>query len=209
MNKIKSLLKKISILSVIVLIIAGASGCSKIENLSNSGSQLVIVDVTAKDLTTTTSHTCFSDVIKVDPVTLNTSVYNDNGVATLTAQLLDPDVTAISTYYQDVVVDQIDVSFSRADGLNVPGKDVPYSFSQKVSVRIPIQKSILIDFVLVSHNAKAESPLVELLYSGTILKLEAKITIYGKDVAGNRVQPVVGYISVWCGDFADQETEEN
>ena len=70
---------------------------------------------------------------------------------------------------------------------------------------VPIQETITLHFVLVQHLAKLESPLVELVGLGQekVLKLEAKITIHGKDVGGHRIAPAVGAVSVWISNFGD------
>jgi hypothetical protein len=182
-------------------------GCNKVENQTVSGSRLVVLSITGRDLEGAEgSSTIFSDVVEMNEDGSFT-YYNDNGVAELKAQLLDPTKTqAESTYYNDIVVDQVDVEFSRSDGQNEQGKDVPYSFSQKVNAVIPIGITFDLPFVLVPHNAKMESPLVDLIYSGQekILKLEARVTFHGKDLGGHRVDPAVGYVSVWCANFGDE-----
>ena len=35
------------------------------------------------------------------------------------------------------------------------------------------------------------------------------MTLHGKDLGGHRVAPVSGYVSVWCANFADAETDRN
>ena len=95
------------------------------------------------------------------------------------------------------------VEFSRYDGKSVQGRDIPYSFTQNVNVNIGIGSFVGVSFVLVQQTAKWESPLVDLVYSPEILKMEATITIYGQDVAGKRLAPVSGTVSVWFSDFAD------
>jgi len=195
---------RISILFITILLIIPFSGCNKIENLSDSGSKLIIMDITGLNLESKASHTAFSDVL------LKGSVVNDVGTVVLNAKLLDPTATT-STYYQSITVDQIDVEYFRTDGLNTQGLDVPYSFTQKFATTVPVgSDSVSLDFILVNHNAKLEQPLINLVNGGAehILKLDAKITVHGKDGAGNRVSPVVGYISVWCANFADPEEEE-
>lgn len=188
---------RLGLVIIIALLTLPFSGCSKIENLSNSGSFISVEDITGKDLDAKASHTAFSDVITTG------SVYNDNGIITLRASTLDQSATP--TDYQDVIIDQIDIEYSRADGRNVQGQDIPYSFSQQMSVKLTVGKLVPVDFVLVTHNAKLEMPLVELTNYGAehILKLEAKVTVHAKDVAGNRVAPAVANLSVWCANFAD------
>jgi hypothetical protein len=203
--KIKSLLISITAIMMLVSSVVYFTGCNKLENVTNSSSKLIVDLITGRDLLgNEESTTVFSDVI-----TSSGSVFNDVGTATLSAVVLNP-TQASGTFYQDIIVDQIDIEYSRTDrtdGSNIEGVDVPFSFSQKVNARILVGASIELGFVLVQHVAKRESPLVELILSGQehVLKLEAKITFHGKDVAGNRVEPAVGYISVWCANFADED----
>lgn len=195
--------KLLVIIGILVFVVGFIGGCNAIENLSNSSSRLILELLTGPDLEGTPgSTTVFSDVI-----TSTGSIFNDNASVTLRAELLNPDETVTSTYYQDIIIDQIDVSYSRTDGLNIEGSDVPYSFSQKVNYLVTIGNIITMDFVVVQHNAKTESPLVELVNLGQehILKMEAKCTFYGKDVGGNRVAPVTGSISIWFANFADTD----
>jgi len=183
-----------------VYIIFSFPGCNKLENTTTSASKLIVESVTGKDLEgNDDSTTIFSDVITEG------SVVNDNAVAGLTTVVLDPFASAGVTYYQSILVDQVDVRYTRADGLNTPGVDVPYGFSQKVNMVVGVEEKVLLPFVLIGHNAKLESPLVELINIGQekILKLEAEITFHGKDLGGHRVEPVKGYVSVWCADFGD------
>jgi hypothetical protein len=196
--------KLLIIISLIVLLIP-FPGCNKLENVTDSGSKLIVVSITGTDLEGNDgSTTIFSDVVT------GGGVFNDNGTATLTATLLDP-LQGDSTFYQDIIVDQIDIEYTRTDISNATeGVDVPFGFSQRVYTRVVIGETVELPFVLVQHVAKLESPLVELISLGQekILKMEARCTLYGKDVAGYRIEPVVASVSVWFADFADVEPEE-
>ncbi|MCX6578782.1 MAG: hypothetical protein NT166_01195 [Candidatus Aminicenantes bacterium] len=194
------LLLIISLITSLTVIMSG--GCNKIENLSNSGSRLIVDLVTGRALDgTDKSTTVFSDVITM--VDGEPTIENDNASATLRAELLNPAPNNVSNY-QDVIVDQIDISYTRSDRPNaVEGKDVPYGFSQRVNFLVALGSSAEYGFMLIQHTAKRESPLVELIYNGLVIKLEANMTFYGKDLAGKRVAPVTTSISVWCADFAD------
>jgi hypothetical protein len=72
---------------------------------------------------------------------------------------------------------------------------------------VVIGETVDLPFVLVQHVAKLESPLVELINISQekILKMEAICTFYGKDVGGHRIAPVVGRVSVWFANFADED----
>jgi hypothetical protein len=186
---------------LLTVILLNFPACNKLENLTNSSSALVVVLITGTDLDGNAgSTTIFSDVL-----TTSGSLFNDTATATLTAVLIDPTQTA-GTFYQDIIVDQVDVEYSRTDMQDAQqGVDVPFSFSQKVYARVAIGESLDLPFVLVQHVAKMESPLVELIniYQEKVLKMEARCTFHGKDVAGNRIAPVVGHVSVWFSNFAD------
>jgi len=195
-------------LKILVLIIAALAlaSCVAKEDDSTSASFLVINSLTGKDLSGGEgSTTVFSDVIT------NGSIINDNGVAAVTTLTYNPNPDSDAhdiTYYMNVIVDQIDVEFLRTDGRNVEGVDVPYRFTQPMNVLVPVDETVQIPFVLIRHVAKLEPPLLALREEpnqGKVLQLVAKITVYGKDLAGHRVAPVSGYLSVWCANFADSD----
>ena len=201
-------MKRENILLVLVLMFFMLfPSCNKLENETTSGTVLYLNSITGNDLEGNDgSTTIFVDVLYENPEDGTFTIYNDNAVAELAAVLIDPDAE-VSSYYQNVIVDQIDIEYTRSDGLDTEGKDVIYSFSQKVSFVVEVGGTSEIPFVLVQHASKLESPLVELVNFGQekILKLEAKVTIHGKDVGGHRVAPVVGSVSVWIANFGNEE----
>jgi hypothetical protein len=192
--------KRITFIIAFLVVVLFFSGCNAVENNTTSASKLLLHSVLGEDLEDNPSSTAFSDVLDEEG-----GVINDLGYVSLSAVLLDP-INEAPTHYQDIMIDQIDVEYSRTDGQNVQGVDIPYSFSQNVGgviIQIGASGPTDIPFILVNHNAKLEPPLVGLMNIGQakILKLEAKITVHGKDLAGHRVEPVVGKISVWCANF--------
>lgn len=194
-------LKWILMTIFLTVILLNFPACNKLENLTGSASKLIVMIITGTDAQGNEGvTTIFSDVL-----TSSGSIFNDTGTATLTAVLLDPEQTT-GSFYQDIIVDQIDVEYTRSDIPDAQqGVDVPFGFSQKVYARVAVGETLELPFILVQHVAKLESPLVELisLYQEKILKMEAKCTFYGKDTAGNRIAPVVGTVSVWFANFAD------
>jgi hypothetical protein len=189
---------KILVLIIVALLLAS---CVAKENDSTSGSFLIINSLTGNDLKGAAgSTTVFSDVLNAG------SVVNDSAVAEVNAQIYDPAKTADISYFNNVVVDQIDVEFKRTDGRNVEGVDVPYRFTQPMNWVIAVNTPGKIPFVLIRHVAKLEAPLLALreVPSQTfVLQLVAKVTVHGKDLGGHRVAPVSGYLTVWCANFAD------
>lgn len=198
-------IKRIFIIILLSIILFNFPACNKLENLTDSASKLLVLSITGTDLDGTDgSTTIFSDVYREGE-----GVFNDTAVAEVNAVLLDPSQSS-GTYYQDIIIDQVDVKYTRSDMANAQeGVDVPFGFSQKVYVLVGIGDTVDVPFILVQHVAKIESPLVELLGIDNIygqekiLKLEAQCTFYGRDVAGNRIAPVTGFVSIWCADFGD------
>lgn len=192
---------KIFALIIVVLLLAG---CVAKENDSTSGSFLVINSLTGNDLEGKPgSTTVFSDVDSAG------SIINDNGVAEVSALIYNPLTDTDVSYYNNVIVDQIDVEFRRTDGRNVEGVDVPYRFTQPMNWLVEVDEVAEIPFILIRHVAKLEAPLLalrEVPSQGIVLQLVAIVTIHGKDLGGHRVAPVSGYISVWCSNFADPAT---
>lgn len=198
---------KIRYLLIVFMILIFTNGCNIFENESTSGSKLILLDITGTD----EEDIIFSDVFIAGGGSGSSeqdgSIENDNALVTVTAALLDPYSTADYSYYSDVIVNQIKIEYSRPDGRNVEGVDIPLSFTQTVHVRIAAgsETGSRIAFIIVRHSAKLEPPLRDLKEYGQekILQLNAKITVYGTDGAGHDVEPVSGMISVWCSDFPD------
>lgn len=188
-----------TLLLCLILGVIFFSGCNAVENGSTSGTKLYVISITGNDLEGNPgSQVIYSDVIT------GGSVINTTGIVEVDAILLDPGATPTS--YQDVIIDQVDITYSRADGLSVEGKDIPRSFSVKTSQMVRVSEtSTSFAVELVRHNAKLEAPLADLVnYGGaTILKLEANLTIHSKDTAGHRLAPVKASVSIECANFAD------
>jgi len=187
-------------LPVIVLALA-VTGCNKLEENTTAASYLLVTSITGTDLEGQDgSTTIFSDVISESG-----AVYNDTAVAVLEGHVFDPFDGNITTY-KDIIVHRVDIEYTRTDDLNTEGVDVPYGFSQAVNVLVPVEGgSVELGFVIISHNAKLESPLVGLTNIGgeKSLKLEAHCTFYGRTVSGHEIAPVTHTVSVWCANFAD------
>jgi hypothetical protein len=197
--KIKSLV----LIVITALLVVNFSSCNSLENLTNSSMKLILHRLQGLEADGTTE----TDVALSDVMLSDGTVINDNALAFFTAVPLDPTATTFSAY-QNTIIDQIDIEYSRGDRSNpIPGVDVPFPFSQKTHFLLEAGEEAAesMSFIIVPHYAKSESPLVELVNAGQefVLKLEAKITFYSKDVAGNRLEPVVGYLSIWCANFAD------
>ena len=97
------------------------------------------------------------------------------------------------------------VAYRRADGRNTPGVDLPYDFDGAISGTITSTNTpTTVGFDLVRHDAKSESPLVQLKSNGVVISTLAEVTFYGKDQTGNEVS-VSGTIQIDFGNFGDTQ----
>jgi len=183
------------------------TACNPLENDSRSSSFIVVENITGSTSTGTAVNFLESDVVKVDAVSGAGTVYSDTAAVTLIANLMDPSSAATASFYNDILLDRYVVSYSRTDGNNRQGTDVPYSFEASLSRSLKIGASTTFSIVVVRDVSKLEPPLVDLVIQGRaqgVIETTAKIEFYGRDVA-NRAVTATGYLSIRFANFADQE----
>jgi hypothetical protein len=174
--------------------------CNPLEDESRSNSILVVENVTGKDMSGTDAGFLQSDVLKTD-----NTITADTAKATLSARLMDPAPILGTSQYSDIMVTRYVVSFSRTDGRNRPGTDVPFPFEGSLSALVRVDSTASVDFVIVREAAKLEAPLINLRDSayGDILNMTAKIEFYGRDLADKAVK-ATGYLTVYFANYADK-----
>ncbi len=159
----------------------------------------------------TASGTLISDVITnvtspapCAPATPCPTIFGDSGTAVLRAPLKDLGATAAlaPTSNNEVTINRIRVEYTRADGRNTQGVDVPYAFDGAVTGTITANGTLTLGFELVRNVAKQESPLAQLRTSSNFITSIAKVTFYGVDRVGNAIS-VTGQISIEFGNFGD------
>jgi hypothetical protein len=91
--------------------------------------------------------------------------------------------TAPST--NEVTLTRYHVAYTRADGRNTPGVDVPYPFDGAVTGTIQIGTQLTLRFELVRIVATQEPPLAALASTNTVLSTIAYVTFYGNDLVGS------------------------
>jgi len=201
MKKAKSALKIMAILMVSSFFFS----CNPIEDESTSASLLVVENVTGLDQGANVANFLDSDVVWVDPETGQSIVRADVAQATLKASLLDPNSILGPSQYNDILVNRYVVTYSRSDGKNTPGVDVPYSFDRSLSTVVRIDTTETISIVVVREVAKLEAPLINLVQGRGegVLEVTAKIDFYGQDLASRKVK-AIGYLTIRFANFADQ-----
>jgi hypothetical protein len=128
------------------------------------------------------------------------TTFNDLGRAVLSMAMKD--VTLEPTTNNQMTIRRYRVDYSRTDGRNVPGRDVPYGFDGAVTATIPAGGTATVAFEIVRNVAKQEAPLVQLINGANLLDTIVTVTFYGTDQVGNAVS-VTGSILVTFGNFAD------
>ncbi len=173
--------------------------CNPLEDESRSNSILVVENITSKDMSGSDAGFLQSDVAKDD-----SSITADTAKATLSARLMDPAPLLGTSQYNDIIVTRYVVSYSRTDGRNRPGADVPFPFEGSLSTLVRIDSTAIVNFVVVREAAKLEAPLLNLRDSayGDILNMTAKIDFYGHDLA-NRAVKATGYLTVYFANYID------
>jgi len=136
------------------------------------------------------------------------TVFNDPGQATLVLGMKGvgtPGAPTTPTSNNAVTLLRYHVNYRRADGRNTPGVDVPYGFDGAVNGTVTSNSSpVTVGFNLVRHDAKAESPLAQLVSNGVVISTLADVTFYGTDQVGNEVS-VTGTIQIDFGNFGDTQ----
>src|SRR5262245_10556319 len=143
------------------------------------------------------------------------TIFSDAARVVVTLALKNPGVPgspAAPTAVNDVTFTRYRVVYSRADGRNTPGVDVPYPFDSAVTFTARVGTAGQAGFELVRVTAKEEAPLRSLCsstpfcltVSNTFITTIADVTFYGQDRAGNDVTAGAS-IGITFGDFGDPE----
>ena len=172
--------------------VAGLAACTPTSDQNTSAVQALIATINNNaplnsDVRITTNG---SDDVKDDKVVVNVRTVAKAGGT------LSPLYTVTFT--------RADVTFTRRDGFNKPGVDVPLPFSEAIAVTVPPGAQATFSITLVSHLMKLEPPLRNLWFQGGELEITttATIALFGEDLAGNKVT-AVGSFAVFFADFAD------
>lgn len=141
-----------------------------------------------------------SPVVKSDVLSDNGTIFQDNGTATIQVALKDPQASTPSDV-NAITITQYHVEYTRTDGHNVQGVDVPFAFDSGVTQTIAAGSTGAVNFTLVRVQAKSEAPLQALGHGRgqEVISTIAIVTFYGHDQNGRDVS-VTGNIEV---DFAD------
>ena len=188
-------------LAVALTCMVSATSCSKMIRTGQSPSYLIIQSLQGSPGTSGTfGSTLASDVLNRNETTGTTSIASDLGTATLQLAQKDPLGPAPSVA-NSITITQYRVEYTRTDGRNVQGVDVPFAFDGAVTVTVSDSASV--PFTLVRIQAKQEAPLAALAGFGGARAITtiAKVTFFGRDQNGREVS-ATGNIEVTFADWA-------
>jgi hypothetical protein len=189
--------------AALLALLVGAVACNPVEKESQSASRLILEGLTGMDVDGNKAGHLNSDVVLVNSAG-GLSWRADIASATFSVIPYDPLPLLGTSPYYDVQLTRYTVSFTRNDGRNVPGRDVPYSFEGEISLRIGINQSGTISFIIVREVAKQEMPLLGLYQAnvGDVLNMTARVEFFGHDLAGRTVK-ASGTLPVYFANYAD------
>jgi hypothetical protein len=195
----------------LVGLLVGAGGCANTNNRDEDtrGASLLILETFT---TESGGHDesfdgafLLSDVEFCEDVDgiLVCSVYNDNGIARFRNEPLAPG--AVTSFYQDITLTRYRVTYTRSDGFNTPGVDVPYTFDSVLQSTVLVNSTADVPFILVRHAAKEERPLIDLRGIGDefVISTNTRVDFWGADLAGNN-HSVHGWIDIEFADYGDE-----
>jgi hypothetical protein len=176
--------------------------CSKAIRTGQSSAYLVVTSMAATKgggASSGNSSSLSSDVLTLVPALTGTpTVFADSGTANFQLQMKDTLDTP--TPNDAITLTQYHVKFTRSDGRNVQGVDVPYEFDGGLGVTIAGSGSA--SFTLVRVQAKTEAPLAALVNNFQVISTIAEVTFYGHDQNGRAVS-VSGRIDVDFSNWGD------
>ncbi len=198
MKKTTHIIKLTVIFSVVILLYA----CNPIENDTRSASLLYVEEITGTDLEDNEVNFVLSDVAVESGDDGQVSVEADLASATLGVKTIDPEPIYGTSQYNNVILTRYVVSYTRSDGHNTEGVDVPYSFEGSLSSEIAVGSTQTFSIVIVRAVAKLESPLIDLRDASgdVVLTVTAKVDFYGHDLADKAVT-TTGYITIYFANY--------
>jgi hypothetical protein len=197
--------------------LALAAGCTNQQLQGNSSSYLIIDSLLGASGAKPAEFggTLSSDVLTMVKVTIDgketqvPTIFSDLAKVKFELALKNPggsgDSAAKPSTTNFVTLTRYQVAFSRTDGRNTPGVDVPYGFDGAMTVTVGAAGGEG-DFTIVRIQAKQESPLKALANGGGAYTIStiAEVTFFGTDQAGRHVN-VTGRISVNFADWGDPQ----
>lgn len=181
------------------------TGCSQVRQ-GQAASYLVLTSLTGASGcgggSSTGGGTVLSSDVECGSTTPPVFVVEDGGQASFQLQLKDPGGESSPnspTPANYITLTQYHVDYTRTDGHNIQGVDVPYSFDGAVTQTV--SSTATVGFTLVRLQAKEEAPLAALVNNNIPMTVIATVTFYGHDQTGREVS-VTGNIQITFANYS-------
>jgi hypothetical protein len=184
---------------VLVALAALSASCGE---FTRQGQAPTIVVVKALQAASGASPQEFGGTLLSDVVTDEGGTFNDLGEVEMTLVSKDPGVGSGPSALNSVTVNRYRVTYTRTDGRNREGTDVPYAFDSALTFTVPNDGTAKAGFQIVRNTAKWEAPLRALAFNDDFIHTIAEVTFYGRDQAGNEVI-ASGRIGIDFANWAD------
>lgn len=137
--------------------------------------------------------------IESDVVTDAGTTADDFFELTITSIVKPNNVTPSDLYR--VSLQGVEISYSRPDGRNVPGVDVPFPLRYALGGTVPVGGTFTVNLLVVSQEMKVQVPLRNLWFGeGQRIFATVTATVFGVDQVGNEVQATASAVVVF-GDI--------
>lgn len=207
--------------SGVMLVLASAlwlAGCGD-QVLAGEGSSYLVVD--SLQAASGAEPDSFVTVLQSDVITfvkcsnpvtgeqgLCPTVFSDPGKVVLRLVMKDPGTVSSPTAPTPnnyITITRYRVEFTRSDGRNTPGVDVPHPFDAQMTVTVGADV-VETGFLLIRHSMKEEAPLLAIGNGGGLgmITTNARVTFFGHDQTGREVNAVT-QMTVIFGNFGDPE----
>lgn len=194
-------------LLVALALAIGTASCGEVVRQGTGSSYLIVLSLEGASGAEPEEFggTLLSDVITVvDDIP---TFFNDVGRVTFRIGMKDPGGVGSPTEPSTanlITVNRYRVVFSRNDGRNTPGVDVPYPFEGAFTVTVTADDTTG-GFTIVRNIAKREAPLAALRQNGVVLSTIAEVTFFGTDQTGRAVS-AVARMSIDFANFGDPDS---
>jgi len=134
------------------------------------------------------------------------TVLPDAANVTLTAIAKNPIDGTVDNNFNRVMLTNYTISYTRTDGRNTEGVDVPFAITGPLGVDVDINGETIVGIGVVRQTAKSEAPLKNLGNGGqqnVVIVMVAHITMYGKTVNEQNVSAAVD-LEIHFGDFPNE-----
>lgn len=185
-------------LAIVVILGLAVMSCGTVAREGTASSFLIVNSLQASS---SGGGTLRSDVVSM--VDQSPTIFDDSADVEFSIGMKDPgsltNPTAPSQANR-ITVNRYRVSYTRSDGRNREGVDVPYTFDSAFTSTVPGSPT---SFMIVRHQAKMEAPLAALALNGLVISTIAEVTFYGHDQTGRAVS-ATATMGISFANFGDE-----